>query len=92
MGWSIVRGKLLPCQACAADKARQRAVPQVPTHETSNVVNERIYLDIAVIKGKEDMKVTNPNWLIKVDEKRKLKFTSFHPSMSGIVEPSCEHQ
>jgi hypothetical protein len=56
----------------------------------SSIVNERVYLDIAVIKSKDEMVVTNPNWLIKVDEKTKLKFSSFHSSKKGMVEPTCE--
>jgi hypothetical protein len=37
-------------------------------------------------KKKGCQKPTNPHWLVVVDERTKLKFTSFHDHKGGMIE------
>lgn len=52
-GYTISRGTLKPCKACAIGKAKQKNVVQVSSnHNKANKsTNERRFLDIATIKN-----------------------------------------
>jgi hypothetical protein len=91
-GITITKGTLKVCEACAIAKARQKNVPKHnATHEKARVFPERVFLDIATVKQKEDQpKVTKPNWRIIVDEATNLKFSDFYETKNGMVEPTCE--
>ena len=91
LGWTITRGSMLPCVACAEAKAKQKNVPKVSDHEPTTDTNGRVHLDLATIKTpKGGSKITKPNWRIIVDEKTQLKFSDFFETKNGMVEPTCE--
>lgn len=90
LGWTLVPGALDVCEACTMAKAKQKNVSKTSEHVPSDSANGRIHLDLAKIKSREGLpKPTRPNWLIMVDEKTQLKFTSFHETKNGMVEPTC---
>jgi len=86
----IARGTLLPCESCAAAKAKQKNVPKSSDHVMATAEEGRVFLDIATIKGPEGVNVTFPVWLMKVDEQTQLKFSDFYKSKNAMVEPTCE--
>ena len=78
LGWQIVKGTMMPCESCAAGKAKQKNVPkEKPFEEAKNDVG-RYFLDVASVKTKPGQpKVSKPHWRIVVDEKTQLKFSDF---------------
>jgi hypothetical protein len=91
LGWRITRGRLVPCDACAAAKAKQKNVPRTSrNHEKASKEAGRIFLDNTTIKGPDkENTVTKPNWRIMVDKRANLKFTDFFATKDGMVEPTC---
>jgi hypothetical protein len=71
LGWTLTRGNLKPCDACASGKAKQRNVPKVSRHQPATDKNEvRIFLDLATVKSPKDgPRMTKPNWRVMVDER-----------------------
>jgi hypothetical protein len=65
-------------------------VPQISDHVPTEEINGRLYLDVSTIKGTDEIVVTNPVWLMKVDEATQMKFSSFHSSKNAIVEAACK--
>ena len=67
-------------------------MPQESEGTVATKPGERIFLDIATIKKKSINKsnITNPNWLLVVDQYTGMKFSTFHAKKNGIVEPLCE--
>eukprot|EP00957_Ditylum_brightwellii_P098686 7517055-Ditylum_brightwellii.AAC.1 len=53
---------------------------------------ERIFLDIATIKGQKAGPKVNPkrNWQIMVDKRLMLRMSHFFDTKSGMVEPTLE--
>eukprot|EP00957_Ditylum_brightwellii_P178946 13631561-Ditylum_brightwellii.AAC.1 len=51
--WTIVRGGMKTCEACAVGKARQKNVPKDSSHEHATKPGERIFTGITTIKGKK---------------------------------------
>ena len=51
LGWELKRGTLAPCDASAAGKAKQKAVPKESDHVPSTKPGERVYLDLSLLKG-----------------------------------------
>ena len=91
LGWELKEGKMKPCGACTAGKAKQKSVPKESTHQVAKSNGERVFLDIATVKAPPGQKgLVNSNWRMLVDEKTQLKFSTFHQSKSGMVEPTCE--
>jgi hypothetical protein len=69
LGWDLSRGGLGMCESCTTANAKQKNVPQESNHEPASKPNERIYMDLPLIKEKKGMlKPLKPNWLIIVDE------------------------
>ena len=90
LGWNLVPGGLDVCEACTMAKAKQKNVVKASEHVTSKDVNGRVHLDLATIKSKTGFpKPTRSNWVIMVDERTQLKFSSFHETKNGMVEPAC---
>jgi hypothetical protein len=57
----------------------------------SKVSGGCVFLDLSTVKAPVDgLKVYKPNFLMIVDARTKLKFSSFHEKKDGIVEPMCE--
>jgi hypothetical protein len=51
----------------------------------------RIFLDVATVKRtKEQPKASKSNWRVMVDGRIGLKFSEFHETKNGMVEPTCE--
>jgi hypothetical protein len=91
LGIELSRGLLGPCAACAAGKAKQKAVPKCSTYVPSTENNGRMFLDIATFKIiKDGPPVAKPNWCIMVEERTNLKISSFYKTKGGMVEPTCE--
>ena len=93
LGFDISKGKMKPCESCARAKAKQRNVPKLSNHQPSNEVNGRVFLDLSVIKRPkemDDISITKGNWCLIVDEATGMKFSSFHETKNGMIEPVCE--
>jgi hypothetical protein len=92
LGWTLKRGNLKPCDACATGKAKQKNVPKVSKHQPAMNKNEaRIFLDLATVKSPKDgPRMTKPNWRIMVDERTNTKFSGFFDTKNGMTEPTCE--
>jgi hypothetical protein len=92
LGWQITRGTLQTCESCAIGKAKQRNVPKISDHVTSKVNGERVFLDIATIKGEKDGVTPNAkkNWRIMVDERTQMKFSLFCETKDGMVIPTLD--
>ena len=45
LGWTMSRGTLPPCQACAEAKAKQKNISKDSPHEPSTENNGRVFLD-----------------------------------------------
>jgi hypothetical protein len=92
LGIKITRGTLKVCEACPRAKAKQKNVNKYNvTHELALTFPKRVFIDIATVKSKEGQPaVTNPNWLIIVDEATKMKFSFFYATKNGMIQPTCE--
>jgi hypothetical protein len=56
----------------------------------SKVSGGHVFLDISTVKAPVNgPKVYKPNWQMIVDERTKLKFSSFCEKNDVIVEPIC---
>jgi hypothetical protein len=91
LGWEIDPGSLQPCEACAVAKAQQKNVIKSSTRIKAEKPNERVFIDLASIKQKDNMpSPTMPNWLIVVDDFTQLKRVDFLKSKSDLAETLCE--
>ena len=100
LGLKVTRGKMTLCGACAEARAKQKSLPSrteivrvvVNPKEVAKKVNERVHLDISTIKAPKELKmsVAKPHWLMKVDERTEMKWSTFQSNKSDIVEPTCE--
>lgn len=86
--------KLNPCEHCACSKAKQKNVSKESVAEKAKRPCERVYLDLSKITvphsdGSESA-ISKKNWRIMVDEATGKKWSSFHDSKVGMVEPTCE--
>jgi hypothetical protein len=94
LGWEITRGKLKPRGHCACSKAKQKNVSKEATTEKSKRPCERVYLDLSKItvphSDGTESSISKKNWRIMVDEATGKKWSSFHNSKAGMVEPTCE--
>ena len=90
-GYRIVRGSMAPCEACAKAKAKQKNLTKDSDHEPSTESNGRIYMDQMTLRAPKEATtvVTKPNWLMMVDEKTKMKFSTFHQTKSGFHDSTC---
>ncbi len=91
LGWTIIRGKMKPCESCAKGKAKQKNVhsKNVP-NEKHKEVNGRGFLDQTQIVGlmkDKNMQPIRPYWTILVDEKTSFKTTL----LTETKEKMCEH-
>ena len=60
------------------------------THDLSTSRGERVFIDSSKFKKTENVKhIVKTNWLMIVDEKTRLKFSSFHVTKNSVVEPLC---
>jgi hypothetical protein len=92
LGWELQRGPLGVCEACSVAKAKQKNVPKDSPRITAERPNQRIYLDLALIKSMEGMpKPTKAIWEILVDELTGFKKSLFHITKDGMVEPTCSY-
>ena len=92
LGWTLTKGKLLPCENCAKGKAKQKNIMKVgEPKEKSKQVNGRIFLDISTIKNSiaSGPKPRRPNWRIIVDESTGYKISQFYETKDGMIEPTC---
>ena len=90
LDWTIKRGALKPCEACAVGKARQKNVTKMSEEPTAETVGGRIFLDLATIKQRKGMpKPQFPAWEMIVDDRTGMKITKFHRSKDAMVEPTC---
>ena len=91
LGIEIQPGRLDPCDACAAAKAKQKNIPKVSTQVPSKENAGRVFLDTATVKKpKGGPRVQKPNWRVVVDERTKIKTLDFFETKDGMVEPTCE--
>jgi hypothetical protein len=92
LGWEITKGTLQTCESCAIGKAKQKNVPKKSDHVGSKVNGERVFLDIATIKGEKDGPSPNArnNWRIMVDERTQMKFSLFSTTKDGMVVPTLD--
>ncbi len=80
----------MPCEVCAAGKAKQKNVLKETEHEPAEKGTNQIFLDIASVKKpKKGPNVMKPNWCIMVDEHTGMKFSDFFETKDGMVEPTC---
>ena len=100
LGYELTRGSLTPCGSCAEAKEKQHSLPsrtkilrvEVNPKELVKEVNERIHLDILSVKALlgDTINITKMHWLIKVDERTDMKWSTFHEAKSDIVELTCK--
>jgi hypothetical protein len=91
LGWELMKGGLKPCEAWSAGKENQNNLPKENYHVEYKVNSGRLFLDISTVKTPANrLNVYAPKWLMIVDERVKLMFSSFHERKDGIVEPTCE--
>ena len=64
----MTRGLLPPCEACAAAKAKQKNASKDSNHIPMKNINERISLDLCMIRDATGQRVTRANWRIMVDQ------------------------
>jgi hypothetical protein len=62
LGITLKPGAMVPCEACATGKARQKNLPTNTKHEVAKKGEDRIFLDISTIKNKDDKRVYKSNW------------------------------
>jgi Reverse transcriptase (RNA-dependent DNA polymerase) len=92
LGWELTKSDAT-CEACAIGKARQKNIIVKPKKATNFENSGRIHLDISSIINTEYAefeRTPKPYWRIIVDERTQLKFSDFHTTKSGMVEPTCE--
>ena len=96
---TLTRGTLKPCAACAAAKAKMKALPPggdgLGEKEEQDSAKVRIYVDLSQVKVPLELKHivkhnSKPYWRLAVDEMTGLAFSSFHESKNKMVEPMCE--
>ena len=100
LGYELVKKGMTPCGACAEAKSKQRSLPsrtatirvEVEPKQVVKMVNERVHLDISSVKNPQDIdvNVTKPHWMMVVDERTGMKWSEFHETKNGMVEPTCE--
>jgi hypothetical protein len=91
LGWELKKGGLKPCEACSVGKAKQKNITNESEHVESKISGGCVFLDISTVKAPlNGPKVYKPMWLMIMDERAKLKLSSFHEKKDGIVEPRCE--
>ena len=93
LGYELSRGTLKACESCAIAKAKQKNIPKIIDHVSASEVNGRMHLDLSTVKPPEhqkDIKLTRRNWCMIIDEKTGMKFSSFHETKNGMVEPTCK--
>ena len=93
LGWTITKGSLKPCEACAVAKAKQKNLPKKDNKEPKqNDGKNRMYLDIQTFKKKDEdaPNITKPHLCLRVLESTQLKFGSFHQAKNEMVEPVCQ--
>eukprot|EP00957_Ditylum_brightwellii_P199183 15183399-Ditylum_brightwellii.AAC.1 len=92
LGWTITCGKMKPSKSCAVGKACQKNVSKTSQHVKAATPGERIFLDIATIKGQKGGPVVNSekNWRIMVDEYSTLRLSDFYKTKSGMIGPTLE--
>ena len=91
LGWTLTKGKLLPCEECAQGKAKQKDIHTLEEpKEKATTVNGRVYLDISTLKNKDGPPPKQPNWRILVDELTGLKISHFFATKNGMVQPTCQ--
>jgi hypothetical protein len=79
------------CAACAVAKAQQKNAVKLSKRPVAETPNERVFIDLACIKKKENMpEPTMPHWLIVVDDCTQLKRVDFYKSKSDLVDNLCE--
>ena len=68
-GYKLTRGKLKPCEGCAAGKEKHKNVTKSSDHVTDKDNYGKIFLDISTIKIPKEIKVsvTKLCWRIMVD-------------------------
>ena len=83
-----------PCENCAEAKASRKKIVKVSTHIKSKIVGERRFLDIASVKQPKDKNVKinkNRFWCMCVEESVGFKFSTFHATKNGMVQPMAEY-
>ncbi len=90
LGWKLVRGSMQVCTACTAAKAKRKNIPKHDNPNPSKAPGERMYIDQSRLTGDDKTHITDPNWCMLVDEHSQLKFSSFHATKDGQVQPKCE--
>ena len=60
-------------------------------HQEAKKPGEHVFLDLLSVKHKKNMpKVTKGQWRFMIDEKTRLKFSSFHETKDKMVEHACQ--
>ena len=90
LGWELSRGAKR-CQSCAESYDKQKIVPNKNTGEKVKKPNGRFFQDLATIKPPKllGMITTRLFWQLLADEAINMKFSSFHETKVGMVEPTC---
>lgn len=73
------QGSLPTCCDCATTKARQRNVLQVSHHVPTKDIYDHLFPGVSTIRRNDDVVLTNPVWLMKVDKATGMNFSSCLP-------------
>ena len=89
-GSSILQLKMPSCKDCAAGKGHQKDMVKDSNHVLSEVLGERIYVDIASVKkeNNDDKGYSKMFWFLAVDEYSRMKFSWFlnkNFELSGLL-------
>jgi hypothetical protein len=91
IGLNLRKGGTKKCSACTIAKDKQKTVIKISDHVKSNVVGERMFLDLSSVKPpKKGVKIPQPRWRMLVDEETNLKISHWYAKKNEMVDPTCE--
>ena len=87
--WTITRGSLGPCEACAVSKAKQKNVPKESNMPKATKADNRLYLDCCTLIPKDGGRKSGKNvWRMMVFQCGGLKMSDMFKSKNGMVDPT----
>jgi hypothetical protein len=91
IGLHLRKREMKKCSTCTIAKAKQKNVIKISDHVKSNVVGERMFLDLSSVKPpKKRVNIPKPQWRMLVDEATNLKISHWYARKNEMVEPTCE--
>ena len=90
LGWEITRGSMKPCEAYRVGKPKKNNVINNSNHKPSKGNDERIFINISSVKGKNDgpQVQSKQHWSIMVYELTNLNFTKLFSTKNGMIDPT----